>query len=142
MDIIIPGVPAEYAAIIYTIVGLISAALVGPLTALAKKWGRTSGVQTVTVSLALSALIAVGFAAWSAAQGGRVDWLGVIVSALIAFAKSNGDYLSRRNATKSGTELAQPLPLLAAPVVPEILPPAELIQPGDRAGGIPGLDQL
>lgn len=111
-NIVIPGLPAEYALIVNTVIGLLSAALVGPATAIAKKWFKTEGVTTVAVSAALSTLVAVGVMIYQAAQG-TLSWSGVIIG-LIAFIRSNGEYLKVRQATKGAVEKAvtnpQPLP--------------------------------
>lgn len=121
-QIVIPNIPAEYAALIGTLIGLISAPLVTPLTALYKRFGRTSGPTTVTVSAVLSVIVSVGFAfAAAAAQGGPINWVSVALGAVIAFAKSNGDYLTRVQAARK-----------AAPIAPatvgEIMPPPEVMR--------------
>lgn len=121
-QIVIPGVPAEYAALIYTLIGLIAAPLVTPLTALFKRFGGTSGITTVTVSAALSLCVSLGFAlAAAAAQGTGVNWLGVIVGAFVAFVKANGDFWAR---TQAAQKAATPPPA----TVGEILPPAEVMR--------------
>jgi len=121
-QIVIPGVPAEYAALIYTLIGLIAAPLVTPLTALYKRFGRTSGPTTVAVSAFLSFVVSLCFAlGTAAAQGGPVNWLGVLIGAVIAFVKSNGDYISRSQAAQKA---ATPPPA----IVGEILPPAEVMR--------------
>lgn len=121
-QIVIPGVPAEYAALIYTLIGLIAAPLVSPLTTLFKRFGNTSGVTTVTVSAVLSLCVSLGFTlAAAAAQGGPVNWVGVLIGAVVAFAKVNGDYLTRVNAAKKAA-------LPAPATVGEILPPAEVMR--------------
>lgn len=121
-QIVIPNIPAEYAALIGTLIGLISAPLVTPLTALYKRFGRTSGPTTVTVSAVLSLLVSLAFAfAAAAAQGEGVNWVGVAVGAVVAFLKSNGDYLTRVQAARK-----------AAPIAPatvgEIMPPPEVMR--------------
>lgn len=121
-QIVIPGVPADYAAFIYTLIGLLSAWLVSPVTAIIKKLGGTSGATTVTVSAALSLLVSLGFAlSAAAAQGGAINWLGVLLGALVAFLRANGEYLTRSQA-------AQKAALPAPATVGEILPPAEVMR--------------
>ena len=130
----------------------LSAVLVGPLTAIAKKLGRTSGPTTVAISAAMSLLVALGFSLWQAAatQSG-VPWGQALLLALIAFIKSNGDYISRVFATAKGqgtTEVTVNLPVPEpAPLGPpaviggEITPPADLkFPPSSGLESIPGLD--
>lgn len=135
--IVIPGVTPEINAVLTVVVGYLSALLVGPLTALSKKWFNTEGVTTVSVSALLSGLIGVGITIYQATQG-NVGWGGVIV-ALLAFIKSNGDYLIKRQATKGAVEKAvtnpQPLPTvnddaLGRPATPEDFAPSMEVKYG------------
>lgn len=87
------GLPA---GLFSTVIGLLSAWLIIPLTALAKKLGRTTGPTTVTVSAFFSALL-VGVGGWvlglygtGTASYGAACW-----AALLAFLKANGDYLTK-----------------------------------------------
>lgn len=123
-QIVIPNIPAEYAAVLYTLIGLLSAWLVTPVTAIIKKLGGTSGVTTVTVSAVLSLLVSLGFAlATAAAQGEGVNWLGVLIGAVVAFLKANGDHIAR-------SQIAQKAATPAPATVGEIMPPPEVMRSG------------
>lgn len=107
----VQGIPAEYQTMITVVVGLLSSILVQPLTAIAKKLGRTQGPTTVVISAALSLLIAYGFAVSQAlATGERVPFWSALIIALIAFLKANGDYLTRVFTSARGNEVTPPTP--------------------------------
>ncbi len=128
--ITLPGVPAELAAIITTIIGFLAGWLTEALTAIAKKAGRTSGVTTVTVSAVLSLLVSLGFAIVAAVNGGEVNIGQAIIIAVIAFVRSNGAYLLRKQANASANReapAAVPVPVPASPS--PVTPP-----PGIEAG--------
>jgi predicted MFS family arabinose efflux permease len=76
--------------------------LVSPLTALIKRWGKTDGVQTTLVNLALSTLAtsALGYSQGAYGPG----WPGVGQAALnagLAFLVSWGQHAARKQATES-----------------------------------------
>ena len=103
------GIPAEYQAVATALIGLLSAVLVGPLTSIAKKLGGTTGPTTVVVSGVLSLIVAFAFTAAQAAAGaGEAGLWSTLAVALIAFLKSNGDYLSRMFSTRKAVEEAAP----------------------------------
>ncbi len=132
-QIIIPGIPAEYAAVVFTLIGVLSSWLVQPVTALLKRLGKTSGVTTVAISAALSFVTALLFAVLTA-SGSDVNWLGVLVTTVIAFVKANGDYISKQQAANRTPSALPERP--EAATVGEIQPPAGFIQPGDGLGDI------
>ena len=128
--IIIPGVPAEYAAIITTVIGFVAGWLTEALTAIAKKAGRTSGVTTVTVSAVLSLLVSLGFTVAGVLNGGEANLPQALVIALIAFVKSNGGYLLRKQANASANREAAPIAAQPAPAPQQPVTPP----PGIEAG--------
>lgn len=101
----LPGVPAEYQATLTAAIGLLSGLLVYPLTALAKRFWKTSGVNTVVISAVLSLLVAAGFNVWQAvATQGSVPIWTALITALWAFVQANGAYIAKVYATaKAGT---------------------------------------
>lgn len=124
---IIPGIPAEYAVIVYTLVAFLSSQIVLALTALGKKWGQTTGRMTMFVSFVLSMAVSVAFNLWSTRTTGQPGnaWA-VLGLGVFAFLKANGDYLAKAYSTGKGVEAAQPVPAVTEG---DILPPADLIQP-------------
>ena len=143
--IIIPGVPAEYAAIITTVIGFVAGWLTEALTAIAKKAGRTSGVTTVTVSAVLSLLVSLGFAIVAAVNGGEVNIGQAIIIAVIAFVRSNGAYLLRKQANASANReapAAVPVPVPASPS--PVTPPPGIVEgqplPAEYLGPVAGKD--
>lgn len=106
----ISGIPAEHEPLVVLVVGLLSSALVGPLTAIAKKLGGTTGPSTVAISAALSLVVAFGFEFARALAGEqRTIWSALLI-AFIAFSRSNGEYvrqkfLSKQDAQKENGQL-------------------------------------
>ncbi|MDV6376019.1 hypothetical protein [Deinococcus arenicola] len=122
---LIPGIPAEWQTPIVVGVGLLSGFLVGPLTAIAKKLGRTTGPSTVAVSAALSLIVAVAFVLIQAATTREdVAWTAALWIALLGFIRSNGAYISSVAALIKGAEAAR-----ATVVVGEVQAPADLKSP-------------
>lgn len=109
MDTPIPGIPTEYQAVVPVAIGVLASYLVAPLTALYKKLGKSEGITTVTISAALSALIAgvAGYATGLYGTGSHAVFAAIGAS-LTAFLKANGDYQSRVNANKKAITEAAP----------------------------------
>lgn len=152
----LPGLPADWQPVVTLAIGLLSGVLVGPITAIAKKLGRTEGPTTVAISAAISLVLTFGFSLWQAAVTQTNLPLGqTLLLATIAFLKSNGDYISRVFSTAKGqgtpevtvnlpTPEQQP-PTPAPIVIGDVMPPADIKTPppGVPASGlepIPGLD--
>lgn len=92
----ISGIPPQFEPIVTFAVGLLSAMLVGPLTAIWKKLGRTKGPTTVMVSAGLSLLIAFGFEmAQAIAAAESFNIINLVVTTFIAFLKANGRYIEQ-----------------------------------------------
>lgn len=110
-------IPSDYQAITTVIIGLISSMLVQPLTAIAKKYRKTEGVDTVKISFWLSLAIGFAFALSSALSGTGSLW-GAIPIALTAFIRSNGDYILRKStaAPASADSTDQPAPASISPL--------------------------
>lgn len=151
----LPGLPADWQPVVTLAIGLLSGVLVGPITAIAKKLGRTEGPTTVAISAAISLVLTFGFSLWQAAVTQTNLPLGqTLLLATIAFLKSNGDYISRVFSTAKGQgtpEVTVNLPTLEQPPAPapivigDVVPPPDLKTPppGVPASGlepIPGLD--
>lgn len=148
----LPGVPADWQPVLTLAIGLLSAMLVGPLTAIAKKLGCTTGPTTVAVSAGMSLLVTFGFSLWQAAATQTdMPWSQALMLALIAFLKSNGDYIRQVFATAKGqgtpevtVNLPQPEPQPALPTIVvsgEVTPPADVKGPPQSGlEPIPGLD--
>ena len=128
--IIIPGVPAEYAAIATTLIGIVSSLLVGPATAIAKKLWGTEGVSTVAISAALSFIVGMMWAAIGAASGGTFNIIQALTITAIAFVKANGDYISRAQANVKANKAAPPIAAQPAPAPQSPVTPP----PGIEAG--------
>lgn len=120
----LPGVPAEYQAGLTLLISLLSAGLTYLLTAIAKRVGRTSGVQTVTVSAVLSLVVVISVNLWQAwSTRGDVPWPTALVMALLSFLGANGAYLAQVAAATKGAQVAgrlpdaAPAPLLSDPTL-------------------------
>ncbi|UQN10347.1 hypothetical protein [Deinococcus sp. QL22] len=101
------GIPAEYTAIVTVIITALTGWLVTPLTAVAKKLGRTEGPTTVLISAVLSIVIALGLTIIQAALSSGTDPLWpAVISALVGWVKANGDYLMRVQANTKANVLA------------------------------------
>lgn len=98
-----------YSAAIALFVGLLSGLLVHPLTAIAKRFGRTEGPTTVAISAVLSLLVSAGYALYQAAAShpGPGLW-GALLNAAIAFVFANGLYLGQVSAAAKGAAIALP----------------------------------
>ncbi|WP_414656767.1 hypothetical protein ACINK0_11395 [Deinococcus sp. VB343] len=151
----LPGLPADWQPVVTLAIGLLSGVLVGPLTAIAKKLGRTEGPNTVAVSAVMSLLVTLGFSLWQAtASQTNMPWGQALLLALIAFVKSNGDYISRVFSTAKGQgtpEVTVNMPTPEQPPTPapivigDVMPPADIKTPPPGAPAsdiepIPGLD--
>lgn len=125
----LPGIPPEYAPVVATAISTLSGIFVYAVTALAKKYGRTTGISTVAVTAVLSLTVSLGFNLYQASlvRGDLNLWLTLGMAAW-AFLQANGTYIAQVIAAAKGTQVAAPEP--AAPAtVGELLPPADLIQP-------------
>lgn len=119
----VPGLPAEWQPLATVAIALASSLLVGPLTAIAKKLGRTSGPTTVAISAVLSLAVALVFTGWQAAASNTaLPWGTAVVMAVLGFLKANGDYISRVFAVGKALDSA-PVPP-PQPAAPAYLPPA------------------
>lgn len=114
--LVIPGLPADLASIFTVVIGLIASMLVGPLTAIWKKAGKTEGPTTVGISAVLSLIVGIIYAVISASSGGAFNIVQALVVAVVAFVKSNGSYIMAKQATAGGVEKAvstpKPLPTI------------------------------
>lgn len=90
------GLPTGF---IITAIGVLSGYLVGPLTAIGKKLGKTSGPTTVAISAVLSFLI-VAVGGWYV--GLYPNFQTALYSALVATLWSNGQYLMRIQSINKG----------------------------------------
>lgn len=108
-NIVIPGLPAEYTPVITTLIGYVAGWLVGPLTAIWKKLGRTNGVTTVGVSAVLSLLVSLGFTIATTLAGGPLNIGHALVIALIAFVRANGAYLMQVQSNAKANKEAPPV---------------------------------
>jgi hypothetical protein len=90
-------------------IGLLSALLVHPLTAIFKKLGLTQGPTTVLISGVLSLLISGGFTLWhvAAAHVGADLWP-ALLSAALAFIAANGAYIAQVQSSIKGANQAMP----------------------------------
>ncbi|MDP9766474.1 hypothetical protein [Deinococcus enclensis] len=103
----VQGIPDEYSTIVTTLIGILSAVLVQPLTSIFKKLGRTTGPGTVAISAALSLMVAFFFTfAQASATNTGLNFPGLLLIALIGFLKANGDYITRVFTTAKGAETA------------------------------------
>ncbi|WP_407572159.1 hypothetical protein [Deinococcus altitudinis] len=127
----LPDQLAPYAPLITVGIGLFSTLLVYPLTAIAKRLGRTQGPTTVIISGVLSLLVSAGFTLWQAAatHTGAEFWP-ALLSAAMAFATSNGVYIGQVFAATKGA--AQSLPTVIVTAAPQVLHPV----------GTPGTEPL
>lgn len=122
-----PELPAQlvpYSDVITLGLGLLSALLVHPLTAIAKRLGNTSGVTTVFISGILSLIISGGFTLWEAAHTNAGTGLArALVSAFLAFIVANGRYLALVQSSFHGASEALPTIMLNTidPTVPVTL---------------------
>lgn len=132
--LVLPGVPAELQVIVTTVIGLLAAWITEALTAIWKKQGKTSGATTVGVSLVLSVAVSLGFSVTSALNGGEINIGQAIMVALIAFIRSNGAYLLRKQANASANKEAdaaakkQPQPVVVTD--PYVAPTRRPIEDG------------
>ena len=107
----IKGVPLEWQAAIFGGVTWLSAWLVRPTTALAKKWFNTTGPSTVVISAVLSTAAGIGFTIGAALiVRGDIPWWQAALTALLTFLKTNGAHTEQvtttakaiRNAERTG----------------------------------------
>jgi len=105
----LPDVLAPYSQGITVAIGLLSALLVHPLTAIFKHLGKTQGPTTVLISGVLSLLISGGFTLWQAAASHTgAALLPALLSAVLAFVAANGAYLAQVQSSIKGASLALP----------------------------------
>jgi hypothetical protein len=118
----LPAGLAAYAPLLTSAIGLASAALVRPLTALYKHWRGTSGPTTVLISAVLSLLVSAGFTLWQAAatHTGPGLWP-ALLSAAMAFVVANGTYLAQVSAAAKGAKASPTTVVVTA--VPQVLHP-------------------
>jgi hypothetical protein len=117
-----PSLPAQlapYADGITFAIGLLSAALVHPLTAIFKRLGNTQGPTTVLISGVLSLVISGAFTLWQAAHThAGTGLIPALLSALTAFIVANGRYLALVQSSVKGANQAMPtVQIVAAPQV-------------------------
>lgn len=118
----LPGVPAEWQALLALAITGLSGWLVVPLTALSKRLGCTKGPTTVLISAALSLAVTLGIHLWQAYEvRGDLPWPQALWSALGAFVVSQGLYWMRR--LSQGNVTPQ-----VGPVIGEVQPPADVKQ--------------
>jgi hypothetical protein len=107
-----PSLPAQlapYADGITFAIGLLSAALVHPLTAIFKRLGNTQGPTTVLISGVLSLVISGAFTLWQAAHThAGTGLVPALLSALTAFIVANGRYLALVQSSVKGAAAALP----------------------------------
>jgi hypothetical protein len=120
-----PSLPeqlAPYADAITFGIGLLSAALVHPLTAIFKRLGSTSGPTTVFISGVLSLVISGSFTLWQAAHThAGTGLIPALLSALTAFIVANGRYLALVQSSIKGAAVAMP-EILVTTAHPDIHP--------------------
>jgi hypothetical protein len=103
----IANLPAQYQEGVALLVGLIASGIVYVLTALAKHFGKTSGITTVTVSAVLSALIAGGLGYSQGLYGhGTAALLPALLAAVTAFVGANGQYIGKVQAAQKAQATA------------------------------------
>ncbi|WP_407543762.1 hypothetical protein Q0M94_28580 (plasmid) [Deinococcus radiomollis] len=120
----LPDVLAPYSQGITLAIGLLSALLVHPLTAIFKRLGRTQGPTTVLISGVLSLLISGGFTIWHAtAAHVGAGLLPALLSALTAFIAANGAYIAQVQSSLKGA--AQALPSVNVIAAPQVLHPID-----------------
>lgn len=118
----LPGVPAEWQALLALVITGLSGWLVVPLTALSKRLGSTKGPTTVLISAALSLVVTLSIHLWQAYEvRGDLPWPQALWSAVGAFVVSQGLYWMRRFSQGSGTPQV-------GPVYGEVQPPADVKQ--------------
>ncbi|GGO19431.1 hypothetical protein [Deinococcus humi] len=121
--VVIQGVSPEVSAALTTFIGILAAALVGPLTSLWKARFKKDGPDAVKISAVLSALIGGGIVAYQAIQD-KAGWMGVAV-AVIAFVTSNGAYKMLKQASNPVEQKPAAAPQDNPPAAPteSITPP-------------------
>lgn len=118
----LPAPLAPYASGITLVIGLISALLVHPLTAIFKHLGKTQGPTTVLISGVLSLLISGAFTLWQAAASHTgAALLPALLSAVLAFIAANGAYLAQVQSSIKGASLA--MPAITVTAVPPVIHP-------------------
>jgi hypothetical protein len=119
----LPATLAPYTSGITLAIGLLSALLVHPLTAIFKRLGRTQGPTTVLISGVLSLLISGGFTLWQAAQTHTgAGLLPALMSAVTAFILANGAYLAQVSSSLKGAAQAMPT-VTVTTAAPQVLHP-------------------
>ncbi|UQN05427.1 hypothetical protein [Deinococcus sp. QL22] len=152
------GIPPEYTTLVTLGIGVVTGWLVYPLTAIAKKLGRTEGPTTVAISAGLSLAVALGLTLIQAdASRGDAPLWPALFSAFLGWLQANGTYIARAQAISKGNALAPQsapqatgevhLPQVRQPSGVEALPNSETPPPGAQGllgGGLlaVGLDRV
>jgi hypothetical protein len=110
----VPTIPGLDPAIVAGLIGIASAWLVKPLTALGKKWFGYEGITSQMVALALSVIIAggVSYAQGAYSHDGR-GIIALLIAVVTSFVKSMGDYTASKLAAGLPTGKANPLPTVS-----------------------------